>query len=74
MSKLGRCEFEEGELVNYIPRGGTNDIMEEPYRVTEILSNEDGTFEDRRHIENYWIVGIITNQKYLVYPTELVKR
>jgi len=73
MSKLGTCEFEEGELVNYKPRG-SNDIMEEPYRVTEILPNDDGIFEDRPNIENYWIVGIITNQEFLVYPTELLKR
>ena len=70
MQKFGSCEFTVNDLVLYTFRdSGTPDS--DIYEVIEVLPNVDGTYEDRPFIENYWIRNIKTNEKYLVYHSEL---
>lgn len=69
MQKFGSCEFKVNDLVSYTSRDGIS--SDDIYQVTEVLPNDDGTYEDRPFIENYWIVDIKTKEKYLVYHSEL---
>lgn len=69
MQKFGSCEFTVNDLVSYTSRDGIS--SDDVYQVTEVLPNDDGIYEDRLFIENYWIVDIKTKEKYLVYHSEL---
>ena len=70
MQKFGSCEFAVNDLVIYTFReSDTPD--DDIYEVIEVLPNADGTYEDRPFIENYWIRNTKTNEKYLVYHSEL---
>jgi hypothetical protein len=69
MQKFGSCEFTTNDLVQYTSRDGVS--SDDVYQVIEVLPNDDGTYEDRPFIENYWVVNIKTKEKYLVYHSEL---
>lgn len=69
MQKFGSCEFTVNDLVLYTSHDSIS--SDDVYQVTEVLPNDNGTYEDRPFIENYWIVDINTKEKYLVYHSEL---
>jgi hypothetical protein len=69
MQKLGSCEFTVNDLVLYTSRFG--DTSDDIYEVIEVLPNEDGTYEDRPFIENYWIRDIKTKKEFRVFHSEL---
>ena len=69
MQKFGTCEFTVNDLVLYTSRFG--DTSDDVYEVIEVLSNNDGIYEDRPFIENYLIKDIKTKKEYLVYHSEL---
>lgn len=69
MQKFGSCEFTVNDLVLYTSRNGIP--SDASYQVIDVLSNKDGSFEDRPFIENYWIRDIETKKEYLVYHSEL---
>lgn len=70
MQKFGSCEFTVNDLVSYTSRDSAT-VEDSVYEVIEVLPNNDGTYEDRPFIENYWIRNIKTKEKYLVYHSEL---
>lgn len=70
MEKFGSCEFTVNDLVSYTGRDGT--YYGDTYQVIEVLYNtNDGTYEDRPFVENYWIRNTHTNEKYRVFHSEI---